>query len=312
MFKIYIENKGVIYEPIVLDSVNLSSEIQGMPAVLTFSVYKDEVINFTEGNSVRLVKFGVNMFSGFIFKKSRNKDNTILITAYDQLRYLKNKDTYNFTFMTASDIINRIAIDFNLKIGEIEDTSYIIRSQPESNVCLIDMIQNALDDTKKHKNEQYVFYDDFGKLTLKSTKNMIRDILITNEQAENFSYESSIDDNTYNRIKLVYEDGRVGIREVYEKFNQESAKNWGVLQYFDNIKEEDDGTYIANNLLKMLDKKTRGLSLTNVIGDTSLRAGCSIFINLDLGDILINNLMLVTKCTHIFTKDEHLMDIAVT
>lgn len=55
---------------------------------------KDAVINFQEGAAVRLKVDGKPVFFGFVFSKKRDKDQIIEVTAYDQLRYLNNKDTY--------------------------------------------------------------------------------------------------------------------------------------------------------------------------------------------------------------------------
>ena len=40
-------------------------------------------------------------------------------------------------------------------------------------------------------------------------------IMIDAETGQNYDYESSIDENTYNRIKLVYDNEDAGKREVY-------------------------------------------------------------------------------------------------
>ena len=44
---------------------------------------------------------------GFVFEKSRkgSTDDVIQITVYDQLYYLKNKDTCVYTNKTAADVI---------------------------------------------------------------------------------------------------------------------------------------------------------------------------------------------------------------
>lgn len=311
MLKIYIENKGVIYQPIVLDNVQLTSTREGYPTKLEFRLYKDDIINIVEGNNVSLSKFGVNMFSGYIFKKSRTKDNIIMVTAYDQIRYLKNKDTYNFAYVTASDILNRVAKDFDINIGEIESTNYVIQSQIEENQTLIDMIQNAINTTYDNTGKLYVLYDDFGKLTLKSTSNMVKNVLVTDEQAKDYNYESSIDDDTYNKVKLLYDDEKSGVRKVFTKVDDENVKCWGLLQYFDKLDEIENADLKAKSLLEKYNKKTRTLTLTDVIGDTSIRAGCMIYVKLSLGDILLSNLMLVEKCTHKFSEDVHLMDITL-
>ena len=53
---------------------------------------------------------------------------------------------------------------------------------------------------------KYCLYDDFGKLTLKNIESMKLDLLVDSETAENYDYTSSIDSNTYNKVKLFYDN----------------------------------------------------------------------------------------------------------
>ena len=93
-----------------------------------------------------------------------------------------------------------------MQTGSIEDTGFKIASMVEDNQTLFDIIQNALDATMKNQKYMYVMYDDFGKVTLKGLDNMRLNLLIDEETGQNFDYTSSIDENTYNRIKLVYDN----------------------------------------------------------------------------------------------------------
>lgn len=84
---------------------------------------------------------GTPVFYGFVFEKSRkgSTDDIIQITVYDQLYYLKNKDTYVYTNKTAADVIRMIAEDFQLNVGDLEDTGYTIGSRVEDNQTLFDI-----------------------------------------------------------------------------------------------------------------------------------------------------------------------------
>ena len=86
----------------------------------------------------------------------------------------------------------------------MEDTGYTLETIVEENQTLFDMIQSALDETLMNTKQLYVLYDDAGKLTLKNINTMKLNLLIDEETGENFSYESSIDEQTYNKIKLAY------------------------------------------------------------------------------------------------------------
>ncbi len=309
--QLIIECNGKIYEPIIEEGITLQTERKGVPGTLKFNVVKDNIISFTEGNAVRLAVDGVNVFYGFVFSKKRNKENTISVTAYDQLRYLKNKDTYVYENKTAGEFIKLLAGDFNLQTGVLEDTGYLIPTRVESNTTLFDMIQTALDLTLENKKEMYVLYDDFGKLALKNISNMIVELLIDEETGENFNYTSSIDSNTYNKIKLIREDENNSIRDICVVKDDKNINNWGVLQYFDTLQEGENGKTKADALLSLYNKKTRNLSISNAFGDIRVRAGCMVVVNLTLGDVNVQNYMLVEKCKHTFKENEHFMNLTL-
>lgn len=303
--------KGEIIYPPVADGVQLSSSRRGGPGILKFTVLKDVAMadlgGFAEGALAQLFVEGKPLFQGYIFSKRRDKEGAIECTAYDQIRYLKNKDVLRYKNMLASDVVKLIAADNNLQIGEIEPTGYIIPWRSEFNVTLLDMIETALDLELTNKGQMFVLYDDCGRLTLKNIAQMRLDILINAAAAENFDYTSSIDEQTYNQIKLASEDNH----KKYEAADGEHIKLWGKLQYFDTLKEGENGQAKAEALLKLYNSKTRKLKINQALGDVRVRAGCLIGVALDLGDIIANTLMLVEKVTHTFRESEHLMDLTL-
>jgi len=311
MIELYIENDGVTYQPLLKNDITWATERKGVPGKLTFTVMKDAIIDFQEGNNVILKVDNVKIFNGFVFKKKRDKEHNIAVTAYDQTRYLKNKDTYNYENKTASDVIKMIADDFQLEVGEIEPTSYIIPSRVEDNSTLFDMIQTALDLELKNKSAMYVLYDDFGKLTLKSLESMRLDLLIDDETAQNFEYESSIDDNTYNKIKLIREDKETKKRELYITQDGSNINRWGILQMTDRVQDGENGEIKADALLSLYNAKTRTLKITGVFGDTRVRAGSMIPVFLNIGDLITKNYLIAEKCTHKFENESHTMDLTM-
>lgn len=303
-----------VYQPIVEEGIEWSTERRSTPGKLTFNIVKDDIIDFSEGSAVRLRVDGKNVFFGFVFTKKRNKDQIITVTAYDQLRYLNNKDTYVYENKTASQFVQMVATDFSLNVGTLEDTGFVIASRVEENSSLFDMIENALDLTLQNRKEMYVLYDDFGKLTLKNISSMYVGepgayLMIDEETGENFEYTSSIDTDTYNKVKLTYDNEESGKREVYIAQHGENMNKWGVLQYFDTLQKGENGQTKADALLALYNKKTRNLKITNAIGDTRVRAGSMVVVNLALGDMTVKNFMLVEKVKHTFKENEHWMDL---
>lgn len=304
-----------VYQPVVQEGIEWSTERKNAPGKLVFKVLSDNA-DFSEGSPVRMRVDNDNIFFGFIFKQQRSKEQIITITAYDQLRYLKNKDTKVYEEKTAAQFLRMIANDYTLNTGIIEDTQYVIESRVEENTSLFEMISNALDLTLYNTGEMFILYDDFGRITLKSLSSMRVGVpgaylMIDEETGENFDYTSSIDDNTFNRIKLTYDNESTGKREVYIAQDASNINKWGILQYFDTLSEGENGQAKADSLLKLYNKKTRNLKITNAFGDNRVRAGSMVVINLALGDVKLKNLMLVEKCRHTYNEEQHTMDLTL-
>lgn len=310
--ELLIQNGSTTYYPAVEDGVTLAWERKGTPGKLDFTVIQDDVLNFQEGNLVKLTVNGTEMFCGFVFSKSRRSGSAAIdVVAYDQLRYLKNKDTIIEEGLKASDLLKRLAEDFRLNLGDVEDTGYVIETVVEENSTLFDMLQNAFDETLLNTGQLYCMYDEAGKLMLKNINSMKLNLLLDSETGESFDYSSSIDEQTYNKIKLAYDNDQTGKRELYIAQDGEAMNEWGVLQYFESVQTSTGAKAKADALLKLYDQKTRQLSVKNAFGDVRVRAGSGVAVSLDLGDITVNNYMMVEKVTHTFKGDEHFMDVTL-
>lgn len=310
-FELWIINNTKAYQPSVLGGVTWETSRQGEPGSLKFTCIQDDVLDITEGNAVKFIVDKKNIFFGFIFSIKRDKSEQIQITAYDQLRYFKNKDTYVYTNKRADEVAKMVCNDFGMSIGTLANTKYKIASKVEDNKTLFDIVQNALDETLRNTTKLYVLYDDFGKVTLKNTEDMLLNLLIDAETGENFDYTSSINDNTYNQIKLTYDNEETGKREVYMAKDSSNINNWGILQYYESVDNPQGASAKADALLELYNAKTRNLKVSNAFGDTRVRAGCSIVVNLNLGDVKLENYMLVENVSHTFDKDSHFMNLSL-
>lgn len=306
-----IQNGGTIYYPILEEGITLDWERKGAPGKLKFTCVKDDVLSFQEGNAVKLTVDGTDMFYGFVFTKARSGKSPYLIdvTCYDQLRYFKNKDTYVYANKKANEVIRMIADDFGLSVGTLEDTGYVIASRVEDSTSLFDIVQNALDETLRARTQLYVLYDNVGKLTLQNIENMRLDLLIDADTIGGYSYSSTIDTQTYNQIKITFENKDSGRREIFISKDSSNINAWGLLQYTDTVELSSSGAAKAEALLKLYNTKTRSLSVSDALGDKRVRAGSSVIVKLGLGDINVQSYLLVEKVTHKFKQNQHLMDL---
>ena len=310
-YDLMIQHGDKIFRPAVEEDISWETERKGSPGKLSFKILADSQVEFSEGDAVRFEVNGNKVFYGFLFQQKRDKEGSISISAYDQLRYLKNKDTYVYTNKTATEVVRFIAEDFQLQCGYLADTKYKIASRVEDNQSLFDIIQTALDLTLQSKGEIYVLYDDFGNLSLKNIGDMRLDILLGDSTVENFDYTSSIDGDTYNKIKLTRENEESGKREVYIAQDSANINQWGVLQYYDTIEENVNGRAKADALLKLYNQKTRNLSVKGAFGDVRARAGALVPVSLDLGDVTVRSYMMVEQAKHTFSEEMHTMDLTL-
>ena len=309
-YQLRIDNgSGNILEPAVLDGITWQTERKNYPGTLSFSVVIDDALKISEGNWLTLMQEDKPVFSGYIFKRSRDKDNVYKITAYDQLRYFKNKDTYNYGDKRADELLKMLCSDFKLISGALDNTGYVIPTRLEKDKTLFDIIGNALDLTLSNTKQIYCLYDDFGKIKLTNIKNMVVPILIDSETGQNYDYATSIDDNVYNTIKLTYEDEEKGVRDVYYKYDEENVKKWGILPLSETIEKDENGKAKADMLLQLYNKKSQSVMIKEAFGDVRVRGGSMVYVKLDLGDVVLDNLMLVEKAKHTFKQGEHYMDL---
>ena len=230
------------------------------------------------------------------------------VTAYDQLRYLKNKDSYNYDKLTVGEVIQMIARDFNLQTGTLADTGYLL-SRNEKDSTLFDIILNALDLTMIYTGKIYVLYDDVGKLTLENVEDMKLDIVINGETAQDYDYKISIDSNTYNQIRLYYDNSNTKKRETYMVKDTETINKWGVLQMNESIDKGVDGQTVVENYLKLYNQPSKSLTIKDAFGDVRVRAGCLIPVFLDIKDMQLKNYLLIESVTHKIDEGVHTMDL---
>lgn len=302
--------------------ITLSTFKTGRASELSFTVLRDicseRSFKFFEGDKVTLKVNSYNLFCGYIFKKISSKGHFVSVTAYDQLRYLKAKDTYSFSYVTASDIVKKIADDFSLNTGAIQNSEYVIASRIEENQSLFDIILNAVDITRKATAREFVLFDDFGKLTFKETSDMCLPFAVLDEDKSviDFTVVTDIDSDTYNRVKLLRSDQRQGFFSTVVKENSESMKKIGVLQYFQKIPYDMNDAQtvcMAEAILKEKDRISKSLHVSSYCSQENealIRAGSRIFVNLsDVGEDSINSYITVQKCVHTFQNNKHIVDV---
>lgn len=311
-YELLIQHGENIMLPPIVEGVTIEWQRTGQPGKLTFTCVKTDDLSFTAGDAVRFSVDGTPIFYGFVFDKSRTglEDKKLTVTVYDQIYYLtKNKDTYVFENKTAADIIKMLAEDFHLNLGLLTATPVKFESLVFDNKSLYDMVAEALSSTTESTGQLYTLYDKAGKLMLSTIPEMTLDILISEASAGNFDYKTSISEDTYNRVKLIYENSNEGIRQLFFAEDPVKVSKWGVLQYFEKLNSGTMAQTKALSILSQYDSMSRTLTLKNVLGDIRVRAGSLFPCVLGLGDMNLSNYMMVEQAKHTFKENEHLMEL---
>lgn len=307
----------------VVSNITISTFIRDQPGKCTFDIKKIDDLAFWEGATVSITVDSIPMFKGFVFSKKRSKDtNSISVTCFDQLRYLKNKDTFIFEGVTSGQIFSTICDKFVLKYKVVEDSGYICAPRTNDNKSLNDAIQHALDDTLINTNKWYIIRDNFGVLEHTNIVRLNSGAVIGDYNSlMNFDYTTSIDKDVYNQIKLYRDNKETGKRDIFivndtaSKINPgKNLKEWGILQLYESVPEELDLRAIeerAMGMLSLYNNVNRDLKLES-IGFPNIQAG-SIITSIieDLGDMGLNNYLLVNECTHKLSNEVHTMTLKV-
>ena len=324
--EINILHNNVIYTPVVADGMKLYTAREGEASKLTFKLEKkaNAKVVFTEGDVVALRLFE---FYGYIFEITDNSaDDTVEVTAYDQLRYFKAKDTYVFINNSPEQAFARVCDDYELtyfrySMGtKVNDYGF---TQVCENTELFDIMKKISDYVLQKTGRLCILYDNYGTLYFHpltyraaGSKNkqyawMTLDATLTLNDFESYTYTTSIDKNTYNRIKVIYDNDSTGKREVYIAQSSSSIAKWGVLTYTETMQKGESGKTKANALLNLYNHKERTLELKNVLADEHFRAGRLVKVNLQLRDMQIRTYMLIEKCEHIINQDEVLTNLTL-
>ena len=319
MLEILIDNKnGTVWDVSdIASEVTWTTARVGQPASVEFSLIRDGIYQFRSfavenGDIVRIRKGDANVFYGYVFSIKQNQDDEVRVKAYDQVRYLLNKHTYKFKNVTVGDIIRQIAADFHLRAGRIDDTGYRIPSMIEDGQTLLDVIEKANTLTMANTNRFYVFFDDFGELSLRNVNDFVAGIYIGDGSLmTGFEYGRDIDQDTYNRIILYRDNQETGKRETYIVQDSANIARWGVLQLYQSVDENRNEAQIRETLDQLIALKNRERrSLTvEAVGDIRIRAG--MYVPIVVESLGLNRPMMVDEAKHRFDGTDHTMSLTL-
>lgn len=298
-----------------LKSAELATQRFDAPAKLSFEGVEDSGIAIPEGATVRLTDDGQVVFVGYVFTASRDRYGATSYVAYDQLRYLKAKQSYTFVNLPLEDIIRQIAGDFGLTVGSLAQTGYVFPSLIKEDEECLSIIFDALAQTIYQTGKIWVFYDNCGALTLVEAKDLMQTAIIGDgSMMTDYTYTRDIDSDTYNRVKLARPNKTTGRTDIYINEDTESIRKWGLLQYYDKVDENLNEAQIAQlcaAYLKYYNRVSQTLKLESM-GITGIRAGMMLPVLVRSVQVLsVNRILMAEKVTHSWEGELHKMTVEV-
>lgn len=134
--------------------------------------------------------------------------------------------------VTANELISKIAQDYGLQTGVLDEAQYRIPSLIEDNKKLLDIIMGAVGSELQNSGQLLAFYDDFGKLSLRSADygtewNLLlgKDRLLVRAELQRIVSEALLQDE---RIR--------GLEQAEITFNGDQVSfNCTVVTYYGNF-----------------------------------------------------------------------------
>lgn len=299
-------------------SISWETNVGESAGKITFNYMDDGQTRLEEGSKVVLYNDSKIIAIGYVFERNISGGGEISITAYDQLRYLQNKDAKVIQRMSCSDLFAIICAEQGLKHKVIHKSNYTLAPRVESDKSYFEMLTNAFDATLTNTGAWFYIRDNAGVIEHVSLDSQRTGLAIGSKSLmTNFSYKSSIDDSTANQIKLVRDNKQTKKREIYMVYDSANMAKWGTLRHFAIMDENANPAQVAakaNQLLELLNRPKRSLKLS-CRGDLRIREGAGIFINIDVlkAENIENkgNQYIVMSCKHDFANDDHTMELEV-
>lgn len=293
----------------IATDVKYQSQWNNGADMLTFSYPSDKAAMHPNGCTVIFTYGGTNVFYGFLFKTQQNRTE-YKCTCYDQRRYLKAKNSLIRGNETLTSFLNAAAYSCGdrIRLGTVEETELKLSKYLFDNKTYLDMVYQSIQDNLVANGYYYTLRDNFGALELRDTVNLRIPLVLGDASlATDFDYLKSIDDDTYNYIKVAKDDKEKGVRNVYIAQDSSAIAQWGKLMLYEKVSAELNDAQLAdraNQLLQLKNRESEELKI-ECVGDIRVTGGTGI--KVEIAQAGISLWAVVNNVTHEFGKNLHTM-----
>lgn len=279
-------------------------------SVLDMTLYDPEA-ETSNGACVQVWMGEEQVFTGYVFVMSQGSDKSLTLRAYDQLRYLKARDSLMVYGKSVSALLREMAAKFRLQLGTVEETGCVLWNDVVVSRTLLDIIYGKIKETQQLCGKKYVLLDRAGKLCLLREESLRLPVLLADgTTAMEFRREWDIDQDTYNKVILVNESTVIGIQKVYEVSDSRSMERFGVLQCMQRVNQGISSAQmdaIARGILQEKNREKQCCTIT-ALGDPTVWAGNLIRITLTG---MPQGIYRVQRAKHQMKEGEYTMELEV-
>lgn len=291
-------------------NIKYTDQLNNGASSLTWEYPASKAGLFPEGSVVTFSHNGVNVFYGFLFT-SKAGPKTVSCTAYDQLRYLKATDFINRQGETLDAFCKRLCAQFSerIRIGQIDATGAVLSDTPPKDTTYLDAIYNAISESLYLNGYYYALRDEFGALTLRDVYDLRLGLVVGDGSlATDYNYTRSIDEDTYNFVKVGQDNSATGQRDVFAAQDSANIARWGKLLLYKTTSDQNDAQLkaLSANILAVKNRATETLTV-DCIGDLRVRAGVGL--KAEIASVGVNLWAIVSRAVHSFDGAAHTMKL---
>jgi len=251
---------------------------------------------------------GRELFRGMFLRQTPSSSRTLSLRAYDNgFRLLRNKDTFNYSGVTASGVFRDACSRFGLPMGSVANTGFMIPELPKPQTTAWDAIADALGLTYQATGVRYFVMCRGERLNLiERRQNVLQWVLEVESNLMDYRYSKSIE-NIMTRIRLLSSEGHV----VAGAINPSLERNIGIFQEVQTIRDEMNPGQLFQLLRGIINENGRpqeNLTLP-ALGIPDVISGVGVMVSIrPLG---ISRTFYVEQDTHTFEGSLHTMNLGM-